>query len=51
VVPDDVKRVAEPTFAHRFVLTDEATVRGADRSEVLADVLEQVDVPAVKSSA
>jgi MoxR-like ATPase len=51
VVPDDVKRVAEPTFAHRLVLTDEATVRGADHSEVLADVLEQVDVPAVKSSA
>jgi MoxR-like ATPase len=51
VVPDDVKRVAEPTFAHRLVLTDKATVRGADHSEVLADVLEQVDVPAVKSSA
>jgi MoxR-like ATPase len=51
VVPDDVNRVTEPTFAHRLVLTDEAAVRGADRSEVLADVLEQVDVPAVKSSA
>ncbi|WP_135826260.1 AAA family ATPase [Halorussus ruber] len=51
VVPDDVKRVAEPTFAHRLVLTDEASVRGADRSEVVADVLERVDVPAVKSSS
>ncbi|UPV99700.1 MoxR family ATPase [Halorussus gelatinilyticus] len=51
VVPDDVKRVAEPTFAHRLVLTDEASVRGADRSAVVADVLERVEVPAVKSSA
>ncbi|WP_137286809.1 AAA family ATPase [Halorussus salinisoli] len=50
VVPDDVKRVAEPTFAHRLVLTDEATVRGTDRSEVVADVLDRVEVPAVKSS-
>ncbi|MFC7080294.1 AAA family ATPase [Halorussus caseinilyticus] len=50
VVPDDVKRVAEPTFAHRLVLTDEATVRGTDRSEVLADVLDRIEVPAVKSS-
>jgi MoxR-like ATPase len=49
VVPDDVKRVAEPTFAHRLVLTDEASVRGADRSAVVADVLERVEVPAVTS--
>jgi MoxR-like ATPase len=51
VVPDDVKRVAEPTFAHRLVLTDEASVRGADRIKVIADVLDEIDVPAVKSSA
>src|SRR6056297_1118935 len=51
VVPDDVKRVAEPTFAHRLVLTDEASVRGADPSAIVADVLDRVEVPAVKSSA
>ena len=50
VVPDDVKRVAEPTFVHRLVLTDEANVRDADPSAVVADVLEQVEVPAVKPS-
>jgi len=50
VVPDDVKRVAEPTFAHRLVLTDEANVRDADPRAVVADVLEQVEVPAVKPS-
>ncbi|WP_435178237.1 AAA family ATPase [Halorussus sp. AFM4] len=51
VAPDDVKRVARPTFAHRLVLTDEARVRGADRREVVADVLDEVEVPAVTSSA
>ena len=50
VVPDDVKRVARPTFAHRLVLTDEASVRGAKRSEIVEDVLDWVDVPAVKPS-
>ncbi|WP_135830437.1 AAA family ATPase [Halorussus halobius] len=49
VVPDDVKRVAEPTFTHRLVLTDEASVRGADRGAVVDDVLDRVEVPAVKS--
>ncbi|WP_132059990.1 AAA family ATPase [Halorussus amylolyticus] len=48
VVPDDVKRVAEPTFTHRLVLTDEASVRGTERSDVVADVLARVEVPAVK---
>ena len=51
VAPDDVKRVAEPTFAHRLVLTDEARVRGTDRRAVVADVLAEVEVPAVKSSS
>jgi MoxR-like ATPase len=50
VVPDDVKRAARPTLGHRLVLTDEASVRGTDRSEVVADVLERVEVPAVKAS-
>jgi len=47
VVPDDVKRVARPAFAHRLVLTDEAGVRGVDRDDIVADVLDRVDVPAV----
>ena len=50
VVPDDVKGAARPTLAHRVVLTDEASVRGTDRGEVVADVLERVEVPAVTAS-
>ena len=48
VVPDDIKRVVEPVFTHRLVLTADASVRGADRETVLADVLGTVEVPAVE---
>jgi MoxR-like ATPase len=47
VVPDDIKRVVEPVFTHRLVLTADADVRGVDRSSVLADVVDSVTVPAV----
>ncbi|WP_415382932.1 AAA family ATPase [Halosimplex sp. TS25] len=50
VVPDDVRRVVYPTFAHRLVLTTEASVRGADPATVVADVLDSVAVPAVEES-
>ncbi|MFT4921215.1 MAG: MoxR-like ATPase [Haloarculaceae archaeon] len=47
VVPDDVKRVVEPAFTHRLILTADASVRGADRAEVVSDVLASIEVPAV----
>jgi MoxR-like ATPase len=46
-VPDDVKRMVEPVFAHRLVLTADAGVRGVDPGEVVTDVLDGVPVPAV----
>ena len=47
VTPDDVKRVAEPTLAHRLVLTPEATVEGTERRAIVRDVLGRVAVPTV----
>jgi MoxR-like ATPase len=47
VTPDDVKRVAEPTLAHRLVLTPDAAVNDADKRDVIADVLDRVAVPTV----
>ena len=47
VVPDDVKRVASATLAHRLVLVSEASVRGVDPGDIVADVLATVSVPAV----
>lgn len=46
VVPDDIKRVVEPVFTHRIVLTADASVRGTSRADVIDDVLSQVEVPA-----
>jgi MoxR-like ATPase len=47
VTPDDVKAVAEPVLVHRVVLTGEANVEGVDPGDVVAAVLERVEVPAV----
>jgi len=47
VAPDDVYRIARPVLAHRLVLTPDATVRGVERATVVADVLEDVEVPGV----
>ncbi|RNJ25770.1 AAA family ATPase [Halosegnis longus] len=47
VTPDDVKRVATPVLAHRLVLTPDATVENIDKRDVLADVLDRVEVPTV----
>lgn len=50
VTPDDVKRVAEPTLAHRLVLTPDAAVNDVDERDVIADVLDRVAVPTVDGS-
>ena len=51
VTPDDVAAVLEPVFAHRLVLTAEATVSGIEKSTVVADVMDEVPVPTVEGSA
>ncbi|MFB6083737.1 MAG: AAA family ATPase [Halorientalis sp.] len=48
VVPDDVKAVVDAVFAHRLVLTAEASVRSVSRRAVLSDVLGRVEVPSVE---
>jgi MoxR-like ATPases len=47
LTPDDVKRVADPTLAHRLVLTPDATVNDVQKGDVIDDVLERVAVPTV----
>ncbi len=47
VVPDDLKAIARPVMAHRLVLTTEARIDGVEGRDVVADVLERVEVPAV----
>ncbi|HEU4355645.1 MAG TPA: MoxR family ATPase, partial [Actinomycetota bacterium] len=45
VLPDDVKALAEPVFAHRLVPTTDARIRDRDADEILREVLRSVPVP------
>src|SRR3954469_25200073 len=48
VIPDDVKRLATPLFAHRVVINTRTTLvqRRADAAErIIEEILSQVDVP------
>jgi MoxR-like ATPase len=45
VVPDDVKRMAGPTLAHRITLRPEAEIEGATAARVVAEIVEAVPVP------
>jgi MoxR-like ATPase len=45
VVPDDVRNLVEPAFAHRLVLEPEAEFDGVTASTVLAQILLDVPVP------
>jgi MoxR-like ATPase len=45
VVPEDLKSLVEPVFAHRLLLTPDAQVRGVAPTGVLAEVLQAVPVP------
>ena len=45
VLPDDVKRLADPVLSHRLVLAPQARLRGKTAEEVVAEVLQSVPVP------
>jgi MoxR-like ATPase len=45
VTPGDVKRLAEPLYAHRLVLTTDAAIRDVDQREIIREAIETVEVP------
>ena len=45
VVPDDVKRVAEPVLAHRLLLAPQARSAGHTGAEAVAEALEHTPIP------
>jgi MoxR-like ATPase len=47
VTPDDIKTVCHPVLAHRLVLTPDAQVNDVRKSDVVDDVLAEVEVPTV----
>lgn len=49
VAPEHVTAVAHPVLGHRLVLKTDAAVRGTDKTNVIADILDNVEVPGVVS--
>ena len=49
VTPDDIKRLAEPVYAHRLVLTTDASIQDVDRRDVVTAALDSVPVPGMDS--
>jgi MoxR-like ATPase len=45
VLPEDLKTLVEPVFAHRVLLSPDAQLRGVTATEVLADAITSVPVP------
>src|SRR4051794_33094754 len=45
VLPEDLKTLIEPVFAHRVLLSPDAQLRGVTAAEVLDDAIRQVPVP------
>jgi MoxR-like ATPase len=45
VVPEDLKTLAEPVFAHRLLLVPDAQIRGVDPATVVAEILDSVPAP------
>jgi MoxR-like ATPase len=51
VIPDDVKALAEPTLAHRVIVTPSARIRNIDSRAVIHDIVRTVPVPGVRPDA
>src|SRR5690606_22217719 len=49
VLPDDVKQLAVPVLAHRMALRPEAVIRGSEMSQVIAEILDHLEVPGTGS--
>ncbi|WP_229399935.1 AAA family ATPase [Micromonospora okii] len=45
IMPEDLKALAEPVFAHRLLLSPDAQVRGVTAAEVLRQAVASVPVP------
>jgi MoxR-like ATPase len=45
VLPDDVKALVVPTFAHRIILGPAARLRDLDAEQIVMEILENVPVP------
>jgi MoxR-like ATPase len=49
VIPDDVKDLAEPTLAHRMIVSPAARMKGIDSRAVVRELLAAVPVPGARA--
>lgn len=45
VLPDDVKYLAEYVLSHRIILTSEANYQGVAREEIIASIVQNINIP------
>lgn len=50
VLPDDVKLLAEPTLAHRLIVSPSARIKNVDASQVIQEALTHTPVPGGRKS-
>ncbi|MBI2964891.1 MAG: MoxR family ATPase [Chloroflexi bacterium] len=50
VLPDDIKRLAEPVLAHRLIPNSQARLRGRRPAQILDDIVRGVPVPIQRRS-
>ncbi len=51
VIPDDIKAMAEPTLAHRMIVSPSARIKNVESRAVLKEVLDSVPVPGTRVRA
>jgi MoxR-like ATPase len=45
VLPDDVKKLADPVLSHRLILKEADRLRGTEPKQVVEDILDRIPVP------
>lgn len=48
IIPDDIKSLAEPTLAHRLIISPAARIKNIDPREVIQDILSSIPVPGAR---
>ena len=50
VLPDDVKKFAEPALVHRLILKPDLWLKKYAAREVIADILDELPVPVLQEA-
>ncbi|MBA2254917.1 MAG: MoxR family ATPase [Chloroflexi bacterium] len=51
VIPDDIKRLADPALAHRLIIKTSASIRDVDQSTIVHELLDSVPIEARVAAA